>query len=518
MPSGRGRGAAAAAAAAPSALKNTSSTNQRPPTTTISSPEAPKPTPASWESGPRLPRIVTGIASDGREVGEGERVNEERRESRGSISSQHRHLQTHTEGLRNAEIMKVVGGEDEQDGDHRRIRRSSELEHDMDVDTSSMRPLMRRRSGTADFVSPTSSPSSLYAAHGHGSPHHGVPGMPVSGMPSLVDSSPLRSMRSAGEQQQRPRSSDIAIRYHCISSPRQRPASWASWSSAGAYGGGGGGSWPRAPLACDIKATSFSSTREDAGSARKAEIGDGDSGSSSQGDGGSVSSDDTRGGYPAPRFSSGSAAGGGSAVQMRCFAAGGPTGGSDGAGMALSKSPVSRCIGGCRDGSPAPSWAESALVSRQLPNMGGPAVSQDTAVAGAVHSSPRREGLPKLDSLLAGVGFYQWSSFVPRRKADGTAWPRPDVVRESSSRARIPIGGESSRSSGGSSCAHDGVGGRRVEAFVPKPSTSTTSRVFTLTGPQKRLVKYDQGAGPLGPTLETLEPRWRAGKIPVPYA
>lgn len=411
---------------------------------------------------------------NGSDESRGGMVNHERRDIAGNYDHHRRSSSAEDPGT----FIKKV--------EEARGRRGSE--HDMELvgDASDV----RRRGCPTEFSS--SSDAAPYLAHDRVSPQHG----------DGPDSGDIRTM--AHVQRRRSGSFDNPINTHRLAGVYQRGPSWASWSGPV---GRSGEFWPRPPLADEVKSISFSSQqREDAYRLRSESV--------ERDGGGSCSGDETRGGYPVPRFAGG-VAGGSAAVQTGSFEAGGPSGGGSGGGgdlddnPAFKKAAVSRRIEGRENFGPVSAWTETALVSRRLPDMRHPAPSQDTSVVSLNHH--QREDLPKLDTVLASVGggCYLPSRFGPRqrRNVDSPAWPRPDVASESFACARIR--------SGGDLCAQnrEEAGGN---AFARKASTS---RVFTLVGPQRRLVKYDEGVGRLGPTLETLEPSWRASRqTPLPYA
>lgn len=521
VPSGRGRGSAAATATATVAASIAPSTSayspshsttrqKSPPTLAPSVQEASKRTIVSWEhgggtaeskrnaqasgSGDELgdgrasrngssPKTSMDDDSDKARMDGGGTVDRERCESAGNYDHHRQSPGAEDPGTFTACV--------EGFGEEARGRRSSD--HDMG-DSSDV----RRRGCPNEFSSPgdAAAIAAPYLPHDRVSPQQGDgPG-----------SARMQTTATTHAEQRHSGSFDNPMNTHRLAGVYQRVPSWASWSAPGAYGrcrGGSGGRsgelWPRPPLVDEVNSISFSSQQREDAYPRHSESVEGDGGGSSSGD-------ETRGGYPVPRFSGG-VAGGAAAAQTGSFEAGGPSGGGGGGGGGLDDNPafnkvtVSRRIKGRESFGPVSAWTETALVSRRLPDMS--------------HTPPshphRRENLPKLDTVLASVGgaCYLPSRFGPRqrRNGDGRAWPRPDVASEPFACASIR--------SGVGLCAQDRVkaGG---EAFARKASTS---RVFTLVGPQRRLVKYDEGVGRLGPTLETLEPSWRASsQTPALYA
>lgn len=423
---------------------------------------------------------------NGGDEGRGVTVGRERRESAGNYDHRRRSPGAEDVGTFTARV--------EGFGEDSRGRRSNE--HDMELvgDASDV-----RRRGCPTEFSPSSDAaviSAPYLAHDRVLPQHG----------DGPDSVRIRATATATAHVEQGRSGSFEnpINTHRVAGVYQRVPSWAPWSGSG---GRSGEFWPRPPLADEVKSISFSSQqREDAYRLRSESV--------ERDGGGSSSGDETRGGYPVPRFAGG-VTGGAAAVQTGTFEAGGPSGGGGGGGGGLDDNPafkkarVSRRAEGRENFGPVSAWTETALVSRRLPDMGHPAPSQNTSVASLNHH--RREDLPKLGTVLASVGgdCYLPSRFGPhqRRNVAGPSWPRPDVASEPFACARIRSGG--------------GLGAQnRVEAGGEVfPRKSSTSRVFTLVGPQRRLVKYDEGVGRLGPTLETLEPSWRANsQTPMPYA
>lgn len=275
----------------------------------------------------------------------------------------------------------------------------------------------------------------------------------------------------------------------------------------------------------------------------------------------------TGGGYPVPRFqygspTSSSGAGGSAVTQLGSFAAGGPSRGSNGSSHRAASSQHNL------DGTKRFSWMDDALINRQLPEVDKAPPPQGTAVASL---DPHwGGGLPKPRSVLSGgsgggfggVGHSssvfssrllspscRRSPFLPtarRTLRDGSWWDScspstspcspissaSSFSPSSSCQSTLPRdsssgGGEGRRYwSRAAPCAEGSGSRQQVKTFgsaesdaretvdIPRAAEhaeTTGSVVVTLVnGPEKHLAKYDQGGGSLGPTLETLEPRWGA--------